>query len=534
MSVSVCLINPLNRNSFWSCEYNRGIRNNESAFYPLNLATVGNIFHRCGMIEVCIIDENIEDKIQEAEQSDIIGITGFLNQKDRIFQIAEYFRNKGKYVIIGGPLASVLPEEVQPRCSTVFVGNCGDTIPLFVEDYYNHNPKNIYSYDPKTAKTDFVVPRLDLLKMDRYGGAMIQTTIGCSSQCEFCATHLHSGREIKTKPYSMIIEELRNILRYKGPTSVFLADDNAYANKSYFKNLMGIITSFQKENGYPFRFSTQITVLIAQDENLLESMANAGFYSVLIGLETPDIDSAREAKKDFNFSSDIHDAVKTIQTYGISVDSGSILGFDHDTKDSHKNHFEFFQSLNIPLVGPTMLYAFPKTKLYNRLMNEGRLIEERALIASGAVQGTSDTAMETNFIPKSMTMEELINGTKMLQEKLYSFKYFGERLVNYLKIPVKINNELFIHAHAKRKNKFKIILKTTAFFLIEEFPRSFIIYLKVLYYAWKNKRFFIAFWHMVLYKQTYTFYMRLSKNRNFSTKYDRIAKYFSRRSKISI
>ncbi|EKD28025.1 MAG: Fe-S oxidoreductase [uncultured bacterium] len=521
MNFSIALINPLFPPSFYSGHYNRDIRQDKFLVYPLSLATVAGVFSILGVKDIQIIDENIGDNILEAEHCNVIGITGFPSQKKRILELAEKFKAMNKYVIIGGPLATVFPELLQKYFDTVFVGDAESSIKYFMSDFKSKSLKKIYYHSDGDVNNIFINPRYDLIKSNKYSFASFQTIRGCRHKCEFCAIHLHSGNILMTKPIEKVIEELNDILKTKGKSSVFIADDNSAADIQYFEALLQRFIIFQKENNYPFRFGTQLTIAIGKNEKILKLMAEAGYFMVFVGLESPITESLNETGKKLNVNIDVFEAVKNIQSYGISVDSGSILGFDNDNKNSHKAHLDFFQKLNIPCIYASMLYATPKTALYERLKRENRLTGNDFNLGSN--QGSLDSALITNFTPKNMTLEEFKDSYIELLRNLYSFENFSKRLYGFLNTPLVINNEEFVPLSRGHKiNIIKHLFKLTMFYIVESFPFSFFVFIKTMFITAKTKRFYIAFYHLVHFKQVYIYYLKVINGQKAKSNYEKL------------
>ncbi|MBN2143156.1 MAG: DUF4070 domain-containing protein [Candidatus Aureabacteria bacterium] len=505
--LSVTLINPSVGASLIGGSYNRDIRHGEHLSYSLSLATVAGVLADCGVSQVKIIDENLGESYLDSLQSDIIGITGFPSQKARILFLSEFFFLQNRIVILGGPFATIFPKGLHSICTSVFIGDCEKTLPRFLEDYKNSKIRKEYHQEPSTSPPVFHKPRYDIIKMKQYTFSCLQTTKGCPHDCEFCTVFLHFGRNVSTKPIELVIQELEEVYRIKGPSSFILCDDNSAADPVYFKNLLQAIIVFQEQKNYPFRFITEVTILIARDEALLELMARAGIYIVFIGIESPLEESLREAGKKMNLMVDMAGAIQKIQSYGICVDGASIVGFDHDDASIFDKHFNFFDRLNIPNIFCSLLYAAPKTHLFERLRKENRLIESPYCM--GPARDSSELEFLTNIIPARMTQQELIEGYKKLVFRLYSFKNFGNRLIRYLQIPLKMNNETLINTTKhKGLSVIKCILLITWYHLVEEFPQSFLIYMRILYHAYKRKRLYIAFHHLVHFKQVHTYYYK--------------------------
>jgi hypothetical protein len=325
---------------------------------------------------------------------------------------------------------------------------------------------------------------------------------------------------VKLKPVRQVIRELETIHRLKGSSSVFLADDNSASDFIYFKRLLEAIIRFQETRGYPFRFGTQITVLIARDEALLELMARAGFYEVFLGLESPSRDCLEETGKHFQANMKLAQAVRKIYSFGITVDSGAILGFDHDDAESFERHFRFFQSIPIPFIYSSLLYATPGTVLYERLSKSGRIQGDS--FQMGSNQGSLESALTTNVVPLNLSPEELSDGYRRLMGKLYCFPHFEKRLLGYLRHPVRFNNERWVSP--RRSHDARVIAtlaRITVFYLVEDFPASLRLYLKAVFRGLCTRRAYIAFHHLVHFKQAYTYHMKIVHGPGFTTRFER-------------
>src|SRR3989338_1601047 len=254
----------------------------------------------------------------------------------------------------------------------------------------------------------------------------MQTTRGCPFSCEFCDVILYLGQKVRQKTPDQIGAELEALYPHMwrlGRDSVFFADDNFIGNKRHAKETCRVLIEFNKTLKRPLRFSTQVTITLARDKELLELMTETGFHSVFIGIETPKKENLIEANKIQNTTGDLIQDVRTIQSYGLIVWAGMIVGFDNDSKEVFKEQLDFINKANIPISMTGMLNAPANTPLWNRLKNEGRLQQNHQY---------TDQA-DTNIIPKNMSVDELRRGYIQLLNELYSYENYSKRLCSTLK-----------------------------------------------------------------------------------------------------
>jgi radical SAM superfamily enzyme YgiQ (UPF0313 family) len=263
-------------------------------------------------------------------------------------------------------------------------------------------------------------PRYDLLKVDRYASGALQFSRGCPFQCEFCDIIVTFGRKPRTKKPEQVIEELDD-MRRAGFYSVFIVDDNFIGNKAAAKALLRLIIPWQEKHGYPLRLSTEASINLADDQELLELLYAANFRYVFIGIETPRESSLRETKKFQNIRGDSLEAkLARIQQAGIDVNAGFIVGFDSDDHAIFEDQYRFIQDNGIVLAMVGMLGAIPTTPLHDRLKAEGRLVDEDDNL---------------NFVPKQMTREELKSGYYELVRRLYTPEAFLDRYFRSYRFP---------------------------------------------------------------------------------------------------
>ncbi|HOL82517.1 MAG TPA: DUF4070 domain-containing protein, partial [Caldisericia bacterium] len=252
----------------------------------------------------------------------------------------------------------------------------------------------------------------------------IQYSRGCPFNCEFCDIIILNGRIPRTKTPEQMIDEFNALYNIKWRGSVFIVDDNFIGNKKNAKEMLKYLIEWQKERNYPFSLLTECSINLVDDEELMDLMIEANFNKVFIGIETPEEESLKEINKIQNIKRNLIDSIKTLQNKGFEVMGGFIVGFDNDNISTFPKMLNFIQKSGIATAMVGLLNVLPKTKLFERLKNENRILT----ISSG-----NNTDFTINFIPKNITKDELLNGYRQLIKDLYSYKYFYERLWNFIK-----------------------------------------------------------------------------------------------------
>jgi radical SAM superfamily enzyme YgiQ (UPF0313 family) len=232
------------------------------------------------------------------------------------------------------------------------------------------------------------------------------------------------GHKARTKSTGQIINELENLISIGWKDSVFFVDDNFIGNKSILKkDLLPAMVNWMKQHNHPFRFTTEASINLADDKELMHLMVEAGFIKVFVGIETPDEESLAECNKTQNHHRDLLECVRLIQAAGMEVTAGFIVGFDNDKSNIFQRQIDFIQNSGIVTAMVGLLNAPRKTQLYKRLEQEGRIIS----------QFTGDqTSYNINFIPK-MDLPVLLNGYQKIIHGIYSSKMFYTRVLTFLK-----------------------------------------------------------------------------------------------------
>jgi radical SAM superfamily enzyme YgiQ (UPF0313 family) len=411
------LINPRAPESFWSFRWavDEVLPRKRAVNPPLGLATLAALSPQSWEIE--IVDENVE-AVPRDPKADIIGICGMGVQFPRQRELLTDFRRRGYYVVAGGSYASLCPEQYAEVADTVVAGEAEYVWRQFCADFESGTPQALYKECGEVSLHDSPAPRFDLLKLDRYAMVSLQFSRGCPFQCEFCDIIIMFGRKPRTKTPAQICAEL-DVLRARGVRNVFFVDDNFIGNKPLARELLRAIAAYQREHDYKFRFGTEASLNLAQDEELMRLLREANFQWVFIGIESPDPESLKETKKYQNTREDMLSSLQRIYANTIDVFAGFIVGFDHDTVDTFEMQRRFITQSGIQVAMVGMLTALPRTPLYTRLAAEGRLVGD----------DTSDnTRLSTNVMPKQMSMETMRDGYQQLYARLLSDRGIGDRI----------------------------------------------------------------------------------------------------------
>jgi len=416
--MKIYLVAPKNPESFWTFDRILDTVDARCMFSNLALPTVAALTPR--EHEVILCDENA-DPIDFDTDADIVGVTGYIIHQKRMKEILDEFRRRGKFVAVGGPYASLCPDDLAEHADVVFVDEAEETWPLFLEEYAAGRHRNRYVQEEKSDMERAPLPRFDLLNLPAYRTVCIQFARGCPFTCEFCDIITIFGRRPRAKSIPQMMAEIEE-LHSLGVERIFLVDDNFIGDRKRAKALLRAIVEFGKRTDFAVDFNTEVSLDVAQDDEMLRLLRDANFQSIFIGIETPRRESLMETKKKQNARGDILESVLKIQTYGIRVDAGMIVGFDSDDPAIFEEQFAFIQAARIPVSMTGMLNAVPKTPLHDRLAKDNRLLSFN----------TGDQFIMTNIIPKAMSSLELYQGYRDLIERLYDFDNMRLRIMDYL------------------------------------------------------------------------------------------------------
>ncbi len=355
--------------------------------------------------------------------ADYVFVSAMVVQRESAMELIRRCKKLGVRMVAGGPLFSSEYEKFE-EVDHLVLNEAETTLPAFIEDLGKGHPKHIYTSGERPDIRKTPLPMWQLLDVRKYSTMSLQYSRGCPFDCDFCDIVILNGREVRTKSRNQFLAELDALYNRGWRAGVFIVDDNFVANKRKLnEEILPAVIDWQKERDYPFSLSTQGSINLADDEELMRLMVTAGFDSVFVGIETPNEDSLAECNKRQNINRDLVASVKKIQNHGLQVQGGFILGFDSDPVSVFKSQINLVQKSGIVVAMVGLLNAPRGTKLYQRLKKEDRLLEN--------VSG-DNTDCSMNFVPK-MDRETLINGYRQVLTTIYSPKQYYLRVKTFLK-----------------------------------------------------------------------------------------------------
>jgi radical SAM superfamily enzyme YgiQ (UPF0313 family) len=357
-----------------------------------------------------ISDAAIADILKE--RPDLIAFSSLTARINETYALADKIRLAGIKVVIGGLHVSALPDEAIVHADSVIQGEGEIIWKTLLEDVENNALKPFYS-SITNKKYSFhfdsdILPKYELLDINKYNRLTLQTTRGCPLNCVFCAAS-RTISSYKKKPVLQVERELNRIFEVWPRPFIELADDNTFVDKTWSKDLLRLFSK------YRFKWFTETDISIAQDDELLELLAKSNCAQVLIGLETSNASTLKGIDRNnwkFNQFDGYMKSIEKIQSYGISVNGCFILGFDSDTKDTFKHTEQFIRDSNLSEVQITLLTPFPGTELYRQLRIQNRLLQP--------VYWDKCTLFDVTFKPKNFTVNELEDSFQELMTNVYA------------------------------------------------------------------------------------------------------------------
>ena len=329
--------------------------------------------------EVRFVDENARPAtVDDLAWADAIFLSGMHVQRPFIEDAIARAHRAGKPVVLGGPSVSGCPEHY-PDADLIQVGEMGDSTDAIIRwlDEHADRPHAQLRFDTETRLplTDFPLPAYHLIRLPQYFISSVQFSSGCPYSCEFCDIPALYGRNPRLKSTEQVLAEL-DALVAGGALAIYFVDDNFIANQKAALELLPHLVEWQRRNRFPVRFACEATLNIAKNERVLGLMRDAGFQVVFCGIETLEPAALRSMSKDQNLRMPILEAVRKLNDYGLEVVSGIILGLDTDTPATADHLIEFIEASQIPMLTINIIYALPKTPLWERLAAEDRILPQ--------------------------------------------------------------------------------------------------------------------------------------------------------------
>lgn len=421
--MKILLVYPEYPETFWGFKYALRFISKKASLPPLGLLTVAALLPK--EWEKKLVDMTVTALIdRDIKWADYVFISAMSIQKESVKKIITQCKRLGTKIVAGGPLFTSGYEDFEDDVDYFILNEAEITLPLFLEDLERGHLKHIYTSDQWVDIEKTPIPLWELADINKYVTMCIQYSRGCPFNCDFCDVTLLFGHKMRLKTKDQILAELESLYLRRWRGGVFIVDDNFIGNKRELKvEVLPAMINWMEERKYPFTFTTQASINLSDDEELMRLMVQAGFGSVFVGIETPNEKSLAECGKSQNKNRDLIACVKKIQKFGLVVNGGFIIGFDNDTPAIFERMIEFVQKSGIVSAMVGLLNAPRGTKLYQRLVKENRLLKE----ATG-----DNTDFSVNFVPK-MNYKTLINGYKKVLSTIYSPKYYYQRLLTLLK-----------------------------------------------------------------------------------------------------
>jgi radical SAM superfamily enzyme YgiQ (UPF0313 family) len=359
------------------------------------------------------------------EPFDLVGISSFAAQIDEAYELADRYRAAGMPVVLGGLHVSLVPDEAASHADSIVVYGAEGAWPQLVDDFRQQRlqPRYLGLRAGVFEPPNYAQPRFELLRGRPYNRMTVQTSRGCPLDCEFCAASLRITSAFQQKPVSLVVEEIRAALAVTDQPFFEFADDNTFLNKKWGKEFLRAITPLG------LSWFTETDISVADDDELLDLLAESGCRQILVGLESPasdDLTGIDPHNWKRKHSSRYLEAIDKIQSRGVTVNGCFVLGLDNHTPEIFQRVKEFVEQSQLLEVQVTVMTPFPGTPLYDRLAREGRLLRPR--------YWDRCTLFDVNYRPRGMTVEQLEEGMRWLFREIYNEREYTRRKRHYMEI----------------------------------------------------------------------------------------------------
>ncbi len=418
--MNILMVYPEFPDTFWSFKHALGFIGKKASSPPLGLATIAAMLPR--EWNKRLIDMNVaplQDK--DLAWADYVFISAMIVQRASSNKVIERAKQAGKKIVAGGPLFTAEHENFS-AVDYLVLNEAELTLPLFLADLEQGKPQHLYMTSEYPDLRQTPAPMWSLIDLKQYDSMSIQFSRGCPFNCDFCNVTALLGHLPRIKTKDQIITELDSLYTLGWRRNIFFVDDNFIGNKKILKEeILPALIEWRK-NKVGCLFITEASINLADDAELMDLMVRAGFISVFVGIETPSEESLAECHKTQNKNRNLIDSVKRLQRNGLQVMGGFIVGFDSDTPTIFQRQIDFIQKSGIVTAMVGLLQAPYGTKLYERLQDEGRVVD--------AMNGDNADGL-TNIIPK-MDLPILQKGYHYILEEIYAPNQFYKRVKSFL------------------------------------------------------------------------------------------------------
>jgi radical SAM superfamily enzyme YgiQ (UPF0313 family) len=419
--MNVLLIYPECPDTFWSFKYALKFMHKKAGSLPLGLLTVAAMLPK--EWNKRLVDLHVR-KLTDADLAwaDVAMISAMTIQRESARRVITRCRKAGVKTVAGGPLFTIEHERF-PEVDHFVLNEAELTLPPFLADLARGCPQRVYRTAEFAPIETTPAPLWELADLGQYGWMSLQYSRGCPFRCDFCNVTSLLGHRQRVKSTVQVLAELDGLYRLGWRGNVFFVDDNFIGNKHRLKtDLLPALIEWQRGKGVPF--FTEVSINLADDEELMRLMVQAGFHMIFVGIETPSADGLAECNKKQNEGRDLVADVKRLQRAGLHVQGGFILGFDSDTPSIFERQIDFIQKSGVVMAMVGLLQAIPGTGLYDRLCREGRVTER--LSSGDNVDGT------TNIVTR-MGAAGLQEGYRRVLRTIYAPRPYYRRLKTFLR-----------------------------------------------------------------------------------------------------
>jgi radical SAM superfamily enzyme YgiQ (UPF0313 family) len=369
----------------------------------------------------------------DIDWADLVFIGGMLPQQSRFLRLIDLVHSRGKKVVAGGPDPTSQPD-LYRAADYLVLGEAESSIKPFLEDLARGAPSGKYHSSERPDITTSPVPRFDLLRLENYLMIGIQFSRGCPFNCEFCDIIELYGRQPRTKSPRQIVDELDALYKLGHRGHVDFVDDNFIGHKAKAKEILRAVKSWSEDHGHPFFFSTEASINLADDEELLGLLRDLDFRYVFVGIESADDQVLSSTQKKQNLNRDIVEDLHKIYSHGIVVNGGFILGFDNETDQTAGKMIDVIERGKIVMSMVGLLYALPNTQLTRRLEKEARLLESGSRQSGDRESVDVDQATSgINFVTRR-PREEVLGDFLEVLDAAYSTKRYFDRCLRLSKV----------------------------------------------------------------------------------------------------
>jgi len=359
--------------------------------------------------EVIHIDEEA-DEIDWTLEADLVGLTFHTPSAFHAYEIAAHFRSKGACVVMGGPHVTLLPEEAKSHADVIFIGEAEGLWEEFLRGFEAGSYTAVYQQTEAPALANVPQASKDLFRRQDHTSGVLFATRGCPSRCDFCTIAVMYPHSLRKRPIPEVVAEFAS---FKGKVVIFW-DDNIAGDRVYAKALFREITPFRKW------WSSQASIHAARDDEFLELAAKSGCKQLFLGLESISQQSMTEVNKGFNRVDEYYRLIERVHSYGIAVQVGMVFGFDSDTPEIFAETIDFLERAGVQNGTFNILTPFPGTRLFQKLEDEGRILTRD--------WRKYNSRRNVVYLPKQMSVNELLAGFRYVNERFYSIQSIVRRL----------------------------------------------------------------------------------------------------------